>query len=288
MALTNPTTAFAPGFDSSLIDKDDWILSAAARAGSAAAWAMLRGPFRGTPQFYTVAKTTDNSAASSAMDLTSLGLTFAAQAYRRIYFRSTAVSGASTWVQDWEQIVWGNDGTTPKLLGSPKLLNAVGQISGTSVQYGKCRAQATYAGDTATAVSANSTAGSSLGNNATNTVTLTHPIARSSPKYIRGLNASTDTANTPTEHLNVGGYVAGGTSTTILLFLADLATPSADGFDDVGILDVEFFIVPPPSIALVMSSNNVQVHVGYDASDNIYHRIEVWAGRQDAHPLAID
>ena len=30
------------------------------------------------------------------------------------------------------------------------------------------------------------------------------------------------------------------------------------------------------------------VHVGYDATDNVYHRVEVWATRADIHALAID
>src|SRR5689334_20134506 len=130
MALSNPVTAFAPAFDASLIDADDWILSAAARSGSIAAWSMLRGPFRGPPQFFTRAKTTDNSAASNAMDLTTLGLTFKAGSFRRLYFRSTATTDNDSWTQDWEQVVWGNDGTTPKLLGTPRLIHASGEING--------------------------------------------------------------------------------------------------------------------------------------------------------------
>ena len=287
MALTVPGPAFAPGFDATLIDADDWVLSAAAQSGSVAAWSMLRGPWRGTPQFQCTAKTTDNTAASSCMNLTTLGLTFAAKAVRRVFFRSTAVSGADTWVQEWEQAVWGNDGTTPKLLGTPRLINSYGQIAGTAVQYGNCRAQATYAQDTATAVAANSTAGSSLGDNSTNTITLTHPAARLTSKWIQSINASSDAA-TATEGLHVSGYVAGGTATTILLYAMDLAVPGADGFDDVGVLDVEFFILPPPSIALVMATNDVTVHVGFNATDNVYHRVEVWAERQTIHALAID
>ncbi len=284
MALTVPGPAFAPGFDATLIDADDWILSAAAQSGSVAAWSMLRGPFRGTPQFQCVAKTTDNTAASSAMDLTTLGLTFAAKAFRRLFFRSTAVSGADTWTQDWEQVIWGNDGTTPKLHGGARLISATGNIAGTAVQYGQCVARATYSTDTATADALNSSLGSSLGNNATNTITLTHPIARATPKRITGFNNSPANA-TASGARHLAGITA--TSTTFSLFVTDLASPSAASPAPTD-LTVDFFILPPPSVALVMSTNNVQVHCGYDASDNIYHRLEVWATRQDIHPLAID
>jgi hypothetical protein len=114
---------------------------------------------------------------------------------------------------------------------------------------------------------------------------LTHPIARATGKRVLGVNASADVA-TATEVLNATVFPVN--ATTMSIFTADTATPSADGFDDDGRLEVSFYILPPPSIALVMSTNNVQVHVGYDATDNVYHRIEVWATRQDIHALAID
>jgi hypothetical protein len=234
----------------------------------------------GKPDFRAKAKTTDNTAASQVMDLTDEGVTFPAGTVRKIRFRSFAVSDNDQWVQDWEQYVLG--GTTPVLLGTAKLLNAVGKIASTAVQYGECAASATYAGDTATAVAANSTAGSSLGNNSTNTITLTHPIARTSPKIVRGVNASSDVA-TASEQLYVTAFPA--TSTTISLYAADTATPSADGFDDVGLLNVSFYILPPPSIALVMNSNNVEIHCGHDATDDVYHNVSVFVG--PAEDLAV-
>ena len=279
MALTTPVAAFASAFDATLIDADDWILSAAAQSGSLAAWAMLRGPLRGTPQFTARAKTTDNSAISSAMDLTTLGLTFAAGGFRKIFFRSTAVSDNDSYTQEWEQVVWGNDGTTPKLLGSPRLLFARGEINGTVADYGQCTARGTYSTDTVTADTVNSSAGSSLGNNSTNTITLTHPIARSTPKRITGFNNSPATA-TASGARHLAGITAN--STTFSLFVTDLATPSAASPAPTD-LTVDFFILPPPSIQLVMSTNNVQVHVGHDATDDIYHDIEVWATRLDRH-----
>ncbi len=284
MALTVPGPAFASAFDAALIDEDDFILSAAAQSGSLAAWAILRGPLRGVPQFKARAKTTDNTAASSAMDLTTLGLTFAAGAFRKIFFRSTAVSDNDSYVQEWEQLVWGNDGTTPKLLGAPRLIQAYGEINGTAVQYGNCTARATYSTDTATADAANSSAGSSLGNNATNTITLTHPIARTSPKRIQGVNNSPATATASGARHVVG---IGASTTTFSLFVTDLGTPAAASPAPTD-LTVDFFILPPPSIALVMSTNNVQVHVGHDATDDIYHDIEVWAARQDRHAHVAD
>lgn len=225
--------------------------------------------------------TTTAAESGQAIDLTDeLGASaFQADHIYKITFRSIASTDNDRWIQTWEQYLLG--GTTPVLIGSPRLVQAVGVIAGTVVDYGVCHAQATYAQDTATAVAAHSSAGSSLGNNSTNTITLTHPISRATGKYIKGINASSDAA-TATEGLHVSGYIAGGTATTILLYAMDLATPSADGFDDVGVLDVDFFILPPPSVALSMNSNNVEVIVGHDASDEVRHLVSVWV---DEDPL---
>ncbi len=288
MALTVPGPAFAPGFDATLIDADDFILSAAAQSGSQAAWAMLRGAFRGRAQFEATAKTTDNAAASSAMDLTTLGLTFPAKSFRRLFARSTVVSGADSWTTEIEQVVWGNDGTTPKLLGTPRLINAKGQIAGTAVDYGRVRFSATYSTTTATNTARAST-GVSCGNTTSGVGTITHPIARAGSKVL-SCNASIDNQTNTTQRTL---YVQPGVSSTTMTFcLAAEGITTATGiindFAANGVIDGELEILPPPSLAFVMSTNNVQVHVGYDATDNIYHRLEVWAARADTHLLAID
>lgn len=282
----------AEGFDASLIDADMWILFATAMTGNRAAIAMYAGLGK-WPQFTARAKTTDNSAASEVIDLTDRGVTFPAGTFRKIRFQSHAVSDNDSYVQEWEQVVWGNDGVTPKLLGSPRLINAYGEINGTAVQWGDCHAAINYdSSDTATSsavgssdVATSSTAGSSIGNIATNTATLTHPIARAGGKRVKGVNASADVA-TASEVLNATVFPIN--STTMSIFTADTATPSADGFDDDGRLEVDFYILPPPSIALVMNSNNVEVHCGFDATDDIYHEISIFIDRLERHSRVAD
>lgn len=268
------------GFDASVIDQDDWLRQSAAIKGNLAAIAMVENQ----PQFVARAKTTDNSAASAVIDLTAQGVTFPAKTYRRIRFRSTAVNGTDSFIQEWEQTVYGNDGTTPVLLGNPRLIAARGQINGTVADYGYCNARATYSTDTATADTAASSAGSSLGNNSTNTITLTHPNARTSPKFITGIN------NCPASATASGArHVAGvsASATTFSLFVTDLATPSAAS-PAPSELSVNFFILPPSSVALALATNNVTVTAGYNASDNVYHDIEVFLSRADTHYLAPD
>lgn len=208
------------------------------------------------------------------VDLTDQGVTFPANTFRTIRWRHWVQTDNDRFFVEYERDVLG--GTTPVLLPR-RVVRSHGRVDTATVAYGQVHAQSTYAQDTATAVAANSSSGSSLGNNSTATITLTHPVARAAPKYVVGINASSD-ADTATEHLHVSAYAAGGTATTMLLYCADLATPGQDGFDDVGVLDAEIFILPPGDADLVMNSNNVELQVTGIASDETRHRVEIFIG----------
>ena len=251
-------------------------------AGTAAQRLTARAELLQRPDFTVEAKTTDNTAASAVIDLTAKGVTFAASTIRKIRFRSLARTGDTQFVQEWEQSVLG--GTTPVLLGTPRLINAFASAAGVGKQYGLCTARATYSTDTATADAANSSLGSSLGNNSTNTITLTHPICRSSPKQIRSINNAPATA-TASGMRNVCGISA--SSTTFSLFVTDLATPTAASPAPTD-LTVQFFIVPPPSVQLAMATNSVTVTAGHDATDNVYHAIQVFVGKSESAIFAVD
>jgi hypothetical protein len=237
-----------------------------------------RGKTMGLPDVQNITTTTA-AETGQAIDLTDEGFSFLADHLYKVTFRSIASTDNDRWIQTWEQYILG--GTTPVLLGSAKLLNALGVIAGTTVQYGDCHAACNFdSSDTAITttvgtsdVATSSTAGSSIGNISTNTATLTHPIARVGGKRVTGINASADVA-TATEQLYATVFPVN--STTMSIFTADTATPSADGFDDDGRLEVSFYILPPPSIALTMNSNNVEVIIGHDASDEVRHLVQVW------------
>lgn len=267
--------------------------------GTAAQRATAQAAVLQKPDIRARVKTTDNSAASQAIDLTDRGVTFPAGSFRKIRWTSFATTDNDSWFQEWEQVVWGNDGTTPKLLGSPRLINAVGEINGTAVQYGNCHAAANYdSSDSAITttvgtsnVSQSNSAGSSIGNISTNTATLTHPRARVDSSanqvgtQVKGINSSSDVA-TASETLFASVYPIN--STTMSIYTADTATPSADGFDDDGRLEVDFFILPPPEAKLVMNSNNVELHVSFDATDDVYHDLEVFVGAAATHAHVAD
>lgn len=219
-------------------------------------------------------------AALELADLTDLGVTFPATTMRQIKWRHWLQTDNDRFFVEYERWVLG--GTTPVLLGTRRVLNAHGVIAGAVVAYGDCHAVANYdSSDTAilTAVAGSiadgSTAGSSVGNIATNTAVLTHPVARDAGKRIKGVNASPDVA-TATEALQAGVFPVN--STTMSIFTADTGTPTADGFDDDGRLEVSFFILPPGDADLVMNSTHVELQVTGIASDETRHRVEMFIG----------
>ena len=271
------------------------IMLAAFGAGTADQRQTARAELLQRPDFTCEAKTTA-AEFGEAIDLTDQGVTFAASTLRKIRWRVRSRNQTERWVHEYEQYVAG--AATPILLGEPRLVNCVADLNGTSSQYGLAHAVANYdSSDTATTSvvgssdTTGSTAGSSIGNVSTNTATLTHPRARQNSttntvkRRVLGINSSPDVA-TVTEQLHASAYPIDGT--TMSIFTADLATPSADGFDDDGRLEASFYIEPPPRCALVMNSTHVELHVGYDATDNVYHQIEVYIGKAETFAVAVD
>jgi hypothetical protein len=212
-----------------------------------------------------------------------LGITFPATTMRQIKWRWWQQTDNDRWYVEYERWVLG--GATPVLLGTRRLTHAHGVIASTNVAYGLCHAAANYdSSDTAITtavgtsdVASSSTAGSSIGDVSTNTAVLTHPVARDAGKRILGVNASSDVA-TASESLHASVF-PGASTTTMSIYTSDLATPSADGFDDDGRLEVSFFIEPPGDCNLVMNSNAVEMQITGIASDETRHRVEMFIGR---------
>lgn len=229
--------------------------------------------------------TVDNEStpvATELVDLTDKGLTTASGFMRQIRWRHWVQTDNDRFYVEYERWILG--GTTPALLGSRRAVHAHGVVAGTTVAYGVCHAAANYdSSDTAITtavgtsdVATSSTAGSSIGNVSTNTATLTHPVARDGGKRVLGVNASPDVA-TATEALHASVFPVNSTSMSI--FTTDTATPSADGFDDDGRLEVSFFILPPGDADLVVNSNNLELQITGIASDETRHRVELFIGR---------
>jgi hypothetical protein len=281
--------ANAQGFDATVQDVDDWLLQSAALKGGTtglAATATMRG-YPGSANFIAFAKTTDNSAISSVIDLTTNGLTFVSQGYRTLTVRSTAVNGTDSFRQQWQQDIWGNDGTTPVLLGTPRLQWANGQINGTVARYGRVAYHGTTSGATVTN-GADADSGLSLGNFSSGVATLTVPICRNTSTAMRVESAHfSEDAGTIGDLRTIQVRAASSTTFTVNVATTN-GTEALTDPNGTNNVDIGLFLLPPPEVKVVMSSNNVQIHAGYNTTDNVYHFIEVWVSRQDKFVLAPD
>lgn len=227
------------------------------------------------------AKTTDNTAASKAVDITARGVTFPAGAFRRIVFRSFAVTDNDSFFQEWSQVVWGNDGTTPKLLGTARLIHASGEINGTVVRYGAVKYHGTTSGATVTD-GTDSESGLSLGNFSSGAATLTVPISRSTATMrVEGAHFSED-AGTIGDLRSIQVRAASTTTFTVNVATTN-GTEALTDPTGVNNVDIALFLPPPPSVALVMNGNSLECHAGYNATDDVYHDIEVDVGPAELH-----
>jgi hypothetical protein len=256
-------------------------------AGTQAQRATARNELLDRPDFVCTARTTDNTAASEVIDLTTEGVTFPASTIRKIRFRSVARTGADQFVQEWEQSVLG--GTTPVLLGSPTLLHCSASLNGVGKQYGLCKLHYPVVdGALGTINALHSTAGMSLDGLDNGNGVITHPIARATngARVVSALfSADVETIGERRE-VQVASQATATTST--LSMATQNGTEAVAVPTDDGELQVTMYILPPPSIALAVTSNNVEVHCGYDATDNVYHYVEVRVGRAEPAAVAVD
>lgn len=255
-------------------------------AGTAAQRQTARAELLQRPDFVATARTTDNTAASEVIDLDTEGVTWPAATVRKVRFRSRTRNGADTFMQEWEQYVLG--GTTPVLLGSPRLINAVASLNGVGKQYGRVRVSASFSTTTATNT-ARASLGTTVGNTTSGVATITHPIARAGTKVL-SVTAYTDD-QTNTTHRQAAIEPGVSSTTALLSLLAEGLTSNTGVVADFaanGFVDAELEILPPPSIALAVTSNHVEVHCGYDATDNVYHDVEVFIGKAEFATLAAD
>lgn len=235
------------------------------------------------PDFRTQVKTTDNSAASTVLDLTALGVTFPSNLIRLIRFRSFARSDTDIFVQDWEQYVLG--GTTPKLLGSPRLINAFGHVGGTASAWGYVEFHGSTVGATVSAVSGVNSAGISCGNFSSGVATLTVPSCRTGSSVLSA--AFSEDAGTVADSRIIQVRPATATTFTINTFDEQNATPAISSPNGNNTFDIRLFLLPPPTVTLALATNNVVVQAGFNATDNLDHLVEAFIGRTEiAQPSA--
>lgn len=220
---------------------------------------------------------------SKTIDLTA-NFNFLANQLYRIRLVGRHCTDNDRWLQEWLYLVLGNGvGVAPTILGQGALMFAKGVIAGSVVDYGRVRAHFTTSGGTVTmltdsgALGSASAAGVSLGNFTSGSATLTFPIARATPRAISAHIAEDAGTIADVRQLCIrSGTLAAGTTCTVDCYDVENASPAKSNPNGTNNGDIELFILPPPTIGLVINSTALEVQVGHDASDEVQHDAEVY------------
>ncbi len=234
---------------------------------------------RRAADFRGVVDTSNTDALSSAVSLTAKGVTFPAATMRTIKLRMVSTNNADSMVQEVEQDVWGNDGTTPKL-GDARLLKAFKIASGTYQAMGRVHVRA--ASDGTEKTDDTNSAGSSIAALTNGTAVLTTPVARAA--RVLGVNFASDTYDATKGCVPHIAVLDGDGSARIDLGSAD------DGLVDTtpatGILDIAMELWPTAQCKLVLNSTAVEVHVNSSVNDVYRHVLEVEVGPAISNALS--
>jgi hypothetical protein len=219
---------------------------------------------------------------SKTIDL-SANFSFLANQLYRIRLVGRHATDNDRWLQEWQYLVLGNGASAPTILGQGALVYAKGIIAGAVADYGRVRAHFTTSGATVTMVTdptvlgTGSGSGMSLGNFTSGTATLTFPIARATPRAISTHIAEDAGTIADVRQLAIrSGTLAAGTTCTVDCYDVENASPAKSSPNGVNNGDIELFILPPPTIALVINGALLECHVGHDASDEVQHDAEVY------------
>lgn len=239
----------------------------------------------GLPDFVVDITTDTDTSNLQAVDLTDEGVLFPANSMRTIRGRSYCSTDNDHYHYEWEQDVYGNDGTTP-VLGTQRILSGGGEENGTAVAYGEVGFRYTLS-SLATPVVDYASAGLAIGTVTSGAADITVPPNRLIK--VKGINyagsLTTATAGGVTASVDVTNLDGAGVGTDALQFWAqnagtDLALDNPIAGADHKI-EVSFELWPAHNHRLVMNSNNVEVQctaVAAIADEVLRHRVEIWVG----------
>lgn len=229
--------------------------------------------------FRVKATTSTVDSLTQVLDLTDEGVTFPASTHRkvRIVCRSQQPSGVTgdAWVQEIEQDVWGNDGTTP-VLGDAKLVDAFICDAGSYKKLGRVHLQCDETG----VETALTNTGTSQATVVAGTGNLTVPPCRAikviGAHYSPDTQAAAEGCVAIVEALE--GNSGGAAGANFQVSLVDASAGAADT-PDTGQLDIELELWPAVQTELVLNSAAVEVHLGGGvASSTLTHELEVFVG----------
>lgn len=239
----------------------------------------------GFPDFIVSLVATTDTSNMAAVDLTDEGVLFPANSVRTIRGRSYCSTDNDHYWYEWEQEVFGNDGTTP-VLGDQRILDGGGEENGTAVAYGDVHFRATL-GTPATPNVDFASAGLAIAAITSGAADFTVPPNRLCLVKNAMMAGAIGTASAQASKVtvNVANLDGAGSGTDAVQFWdntssADIVAtnPAADANT---FIDLAFEMWPAHNHRLVLNSTAVEVQctaVDAIADDDLRHRVEIFVG----------
>jgi hypothetical protein len=250
-------------------------------AGTTAQRATAQAELEGRPDFKASFTTSDNAALANCMKLSgasSRGVTFPAATLRTIRMKLVSSNDADTYAQIVEQDVWGSDGTTP-VLGDQRLVKAYMLDAGVYKQMGEVHLATSEAmAEVTDGTNSSGLAGGAL---SSSNSTFTFPPARAVQLIGALISQDTFAAATGGELRVSAVDEAAGTATLNQIAGDDGAAADAPA----GSAHAHLVLWPPAQCALVLNSNDVEVHARTTLSDVFTHSLRVWIGKAEDNAL---
>ena len=262
-------------FDANAQDLDDYEMFAAADDSNGSKGRAAQAHVLASRQFHVDAVTTTNDT-GQVLDLTDQGVTFPANTVRDIYMLHSLCNTTDRYEMLVRQSVLG--GTTPRLLGRPKIIDGWGHQGATELEYGQIHGEFTIA--SGAVAETDVSPGMSCGDFTSGVAALAVPTHRLARLKHASLFPGTYGA-TVGQVLQVNPDGGAGSVRAIAPDDGAVDTNPGDGAMEIGIE-----LWPPGNCFLSMNSNNVEVHVLGVSGDVFVHTVDVWVGRRKDRPFS--
>lgn len=244
-------------------------------AGTDAQRQTARAELQESPDFTARFSTSNADALATIGTLSgavSEGVTFPAGTLRTIKMTMRSSNDADTFYQELEQDVYGNDGTTP-VLGNVRLKRALMLDAGVYKEMGEVHYAATEAMVEATdGTNSPGLAGAAL---SSSNSAFTFPPARAAQLIGTVISQDTFAAATGGELRISTLNLAAGTAVMNQIAGDDGAAADAPA----GTVHAHLVLWPLAQVALVLSTNDVQVHARTTLADVFLHDLEITIGK---------
>jgi hypothetical protein len=184
-----------------------------------------------------------------------------------------SANDADRWYQEVEQDVYGSDGTTP-VLGDQRLIKAYGLDAAVFEQQGEVTLKTVVAVE---ATDGTNSTGVALAGFSSGAAALTYPPCRAVD--ILGVSVSQNAYESATSPGAASISAVAATSGTATLTAYLTGTGAATDPPAADLVNAHLRLWPLPQVALVLSTNDVQVHAHSALNDVLTHRVDVSIGK---------